>query len=68
VDVAELGAHLHTSVVIKKELKSFETKVKECQDEIDTIQDQEQALQEKVPHFFSPVPSLVFPSSPSVSL
>jgi predicted phage-related endonuclease len=48
VDVAELGAHLHTSVVIKKELKSFETKVKECQDEIDTIQDQEQAIQEKV--------------------
>lgn len=47
-DVAELGAHLHTSVVIKKELKGFETKVKECQDEIDNIQDQEHTLQEKV--------------------
>lgn len=47
-DVAELGAHLHTSVVIKKELKTFETKVKECQDEVETLQEKEQEIQQKV--------------------
>ena len=47
-EVAELGAHLQTSMMIKKELKGFEVKVKECQDEIDTLHEKESSLQEKV--------------------
>ncbi len=47
-EVAELGAHLHTSTVIKKELKGLETKVQECREEIEFISEKESSVQEKV--------------------